>query len=62
MKNLNVIAAGLFSFVIAGCVAGPAVSEVNGKPIEIGTALDIGIQIYEGKRVLTYGERQVCFH
>jgi len=46
MKNLNVIAAGLFSFVIAGCVSGPAVSEVNGKPIEIGTGTQSALATY----------------
>lgn len=46
MKNINIIAAGLFSFVMAGCVAGPAVSEVNGKPIEISTGTQSALATY----------------
>lgn len=46
MKNVNIIAAGLFSFVMAGCVAGPAVSEVSGKPIEISTGTQSALASY----------------
>ena len=46
MKNINLIAAGLFSFVIAGCVSGPAVSEVNGHPIEISTGTQSALATY----------------
>lgn len=46
MKSTNAIAAGILSLVIAGCVAGPALSEINGKPLEISTGTQSALAAY----------------